>query len=116
MRIPTIIALALAMFAVSGSAASAGETEEIKTKGGEVIFFDFDNTIRATDALPDGKSVRAYLHWSSTESASVLDKKFDSKSASKPLKIREGTTVWLQMCYVKKGVDVQCSKSQRAEA
>jgi hypothetical protein len=37
-------------------------------------------------------------------------------AASKNLSLREGTPVWLTMCYVNKGVKVKCSSPQRATA
>lgn len=36
--------------------------------------------------------------------------------SSKNLSIPERTTVFLQLCYTRKGAEVNCTKSQRAEA
>ncbi len=36
--------------------------------------------------------------------------------SSKHLRFREGTTVWLQLCNTKNGADLNCTRSQRAEA
>jgi hypothetical protein len=110
-------ALALTAFGVSVPAASAGHSESIQTKQGFVKFDAFGEKLQAYDAKDNAYGVRAYLHWSSTEKATVTaDRSTGSGFAQKNLSIPEGVPVDLTICHTKKGVDVKCSYSQRGEA
>ena len=110
-------ALALTAFGVSVPAASAGHSESISTKQGFVKFDDFGEKLQAYDAKEGGYGVRAYLHWSSTEKATVTaDRSTGSGFAQKNLAIPEGVPVELTICHTKNGVDVKCSLSQTGEA
>ena len=118
-RIIVITALAVTMFGLCVPAALAGQDEAIETDKGEVYFDHHGEWLTACDTWYDGRGVRAYLHWSSTESASVTDTSSYGGATlceGTNLSIPEGTTVWLQMCYTNNLIDVRCSDSQRAEA
>ena len=118
-RIAVICVLALTVLGLSVPAAFAGSDESIETDKGLVAFDHHGEWLWACDTWYDGRGVRAYLHWSSTESAKVTDTtSYGGASLCEAinLSIPEGTTVWLQMCYTDNGVDVECSNSQRAEA
>jgi hypothetical protein len=116
-RLVAVAALALTAFGVSGPPASAGHSESISTKQGFVKFDDFGEKLQAYDAMEGGYGVRAYLHWSSTEKATVVaDRSTGSGFAQKNLSIREGVPVELTICHTKNGVDVKCSLSQTGEA
>jgi hypothetical protein len=111
-------ALALAAFGAGAPAASAGHSESIQTKQGFVKFDHLGELLQVYDAKEGGYGVRAYLHWSSTEKAKVIaDRRTGSGFAQKNLSIPEGVTVDLTMCHTnKKGIDVECSRSQAGEA
>jgi hypothetical protein len=111
------VALAVAAFGAGAPAASAGHSESISTKQGFVKFDDFGEKLQAYDAKEGGYGVRAYLHWSSTEKATVTaDRATGSGFAQKNLSIPEGVPVELTICHTKHGVDVKCSLSQTGEA
>jgi hypothetical protein len=115
-RIAVTSALILSVFGLSASAASAGEVENIHTKGGSVGFNDKNEIVVAFDHLLDGYGVRAYLSWRGGK-AWVTDYGAYGDTASMNLSLREGTPVWLTMCYInKKGAKVKCSSPQRATA
>lgn len=110
-------ALALAALGVTVPAASAGHSESISTKQGFVKFDHLGEKLQAYDAKEGGYGVRAYLHWSSTEKATVTaDRRTGSGFAQKNLSIREGVPVELTICHTRNGVDVKCSFSQTGEA
>jgi hypothetical protein len=101
--------------------AMAEKSVELYTNGARGSFYGYDQpkgeAIQIKDKAKDGLGARAYLHWSSTKSASVTVTSGFGHTATKDLAIPEGTKVDLQVCYVNKsGVDVRCSKSVRGEA
>jgi hypothetical protein len=121
MKIPGIIrrtaltgALALTLFALSVPAAFAGENEKIKVKGGSVFFFHEGDLLVAYDRVPDNLGVRAYLLYAN-RGVQVTDVA-GGPPVSDQLSIREGTTVYLVVCYTRQGKDVQCSGAQTAVA
>ena len=63
--------------------------------------------------------MRAVLTWNDDfggHTASITDRRSSGGPARRNLAFREGTTVWLQLCYTKHGAGVKCSLTQRAEA
>jgi predicted amidohydrolase len=122
-RLAVAGALALTVFAVSASAASAGEHERIATKGGTVWFDHTGDYIGALDRRKDGYAVRAYLLWTYRHkpyTEEVTDNTGFTPGPNDPhravyrqLSIPEGTTARLIMCYVPNG---RCSQPQFAEA
>jgi hypothetical protein len=120
-RLAAISALALTVLAVGVPAASAGESEAIRTKGGIVTFKDRGDEITAEDTRRDGKGVQAVLAWNDATGTNhtvfVVDATgADVLSKFKDLSIREGTRVALTMCYVGDGGPERCSRPQRAVA
>jgi hypothetical protein len=113
-------ALALTALGSSVPAASAGENESIKTKGGLVTFEHRDEVVTAKDTRRDGLGVQAVLAWSDATGRNrtvfVIDGGADTLSQFKDLSIREGTKVALTMCYVGEQGPVKCSHAQRARA
>jgi hypothetical protein len=118
-------AMALTALGLVVPAASAGENESIKTKGGLVTFSHRDEVISAEDRKPDGIGVEAYLEW--TDAAGDLHHKSvkDADGAdiptlvsTKDLFIREGTVVKLSLCYVGLSgpTPTDCGRPQRAVA
>ncbi|HEY1357064.1 MAG TPA: hypothetical protein VGF21_02050 [Thermoleophilaceae bacterium] len=121
MKIPAIIrrtamtgALALTLFAVSVPAAFAGENETIKVKGGSVAFFHKGDFLVAYDGVRDKLGVRAYLLHGNR--ATQVTDIAGGAAISDQLSIREGTKVYLIVCYERHGKDVQCSGAQDAVA
>jgi hypothetical protein len=98
------------------STASAGSYEEIRTKGAWAKFDDLGEKLMVGDIAKDGKGTRAYLHWPGGNSASVRVAGYAKPLDTRDLSIREGTKVTLTVCYTKRGIDVQCSDPQWAEA
>jgi hypothetical protein len=112
--------LAVSVFAVSVSAASAGSDESITTKHGSAAFIDSGETLIANDKSKDRFSVMASLTWKEGKkgrSATVRDGNGPGNTPnSRNLGIREGTRVHLKLCYVNNGVVFKCSKAQAATA
>jgi len=114
-------AVVLTMLGLTVPAASAAESERIRTKGGLVEFQARGDILRAYDTRRDGYSVRARLTWfdrvdNTFHKAYVTDPNSAGTSRAKPLPIPEGTSVRLRMCYIDNTGPVSCSKEQDAEA
>jgi hypothetical protein len=114
---------AVALTGLSASAAFAGQSQEIATEGGSVVFRDRGETIRALDERRDGYGVGAYLEWYDKEDGEYhRDHAIDATSGKGPARrsfaIREGTIVGLMMCYTRNGhaVPGMCSEKQQAVA
>ena len=107
---------AVTLLGLGASTASAGSPEEIRTAGAWAKFDDLGEHLMVGDIAKDGKGARAYLHWAGGNSASVHVAGYAKPLDKRDLSIREGTKVTLTVCYTKKGVDVQCSDFQWAEA
>jgi hypothetical protein len=115
-RIAATGSLALALLGLSVPAASAGQSQQIITKGGIVQFRDHGEILAATDTTADGLDVRAELYWAGGR-AFVGDFGFDdAKESHVNLAIREGTDVKLRMCYLDDARPVRCSGLQRGVA
>jgi hypothetical protein len=119
-RLAVICAMAVSVFAVSVSAASAGSDESITTKHGSAAFIDRGETLIANDKSKDRFSVMASLTWKEGKkgrSATVRDGNGPGNTPnSRNLGIREGTRVHLKLCYVNNGVVFKCSRAQAATA
>jgi hypothetical protein len=120
-RIAAIGTLTLTVFGLSAAAASAGSDETITTKRGEVTFLNYYDVLSADDTKRDGYGIVAYLEWQGdqyeTDATVTDDNGADNGGFGNRVPLREGTPVWLMMCYVNKAGDwVQCSDWQRATA
>jgi hypothetical protein len=120
-RIAATGALALTVFGLSVPAASAGESEQIRTKGGEIEFEDTGDILRAVDTRRDGYAVRARLSWfdpvtRTLQTSSLTDPTSAGTWKSRQLAVPEGFTVRLRMCYIDNGHAVKCSNEQDAVA
>lgn len=114
-RIGLVSALALAVgCGLSAPAASAAENARIDGKYGFVRFDAYGEVIEAADIWVDGYGVRAYLEWDGGRAS--VTAAGDLYPVSKNLSIREGTDVWLTMCYTNNGHAFKCSDPERAEA
>jgi hypothetical protein len=107
---------AVTMFGLGVSTAAAGSYEEIRTKGAWAKFDDLGEELMVGDIAKDRKGARAYLHWAGGNSASVHVAGYAKPLDERDLSIPEGTKVTLTVCYTKRGIDVQCSDPQWAEA
>jgi hypothetical protein len=119
--IAAICALAIAAFGLTAPAASAGENESIKTKGGLVTFKHKDEQIEAWDNRPDHLGVQATLAWTDAAGDNHTKWVIDTTGADelgkfKDLSIRDGTRVALTMCYVDDTGPTDCSRPQSAVA
>ena len=117
-RLAAIGALALAVCGLSAAAASAGSNERIDVRYGYVTFDSEGERLAAGDLWPDGRGVRAKLTWfeDGVKHIEAVTDGSEGLESSRNLSIPEGTTVFLQLCYTRDGVDDTCTKSQRAEA
>jgi hypothetical protein len=104
------------MFGLGVSTAAAGSYEEIRTEGAWAKFDDLGEELMVGDIAKDRKGARAYLHWAGGNSASVHVAGYAKPLDERDLSIPEGTKVTLTVCYTKRGIDVQCSDPQWAEA
>lgn len=112
------IAAASTLSWVGAPAASASSDERIDVKYGYVKFEAAGEKLTAGDIWGDGYGVRARLGWETSKgpkTAWVIDTSAGYES-TKDLSIREGTTVYLQLCYTRHGADVKCTRSKAAEA
>jgi hypothetical protein len=122
-RIALAGALALAACGAGAPAASAGQSQEITTGGGSVVFEHRGERVLAHDELRDGRGVAAIVLWQDKNTdrfhrVTVIDGSSTGGPARKNLSIPEGNKVELVMCYTDNGqVDPdQCSGTQRAVA
>jgi hypothetical protein len=116
-RLAVTGALALTACGLDAPVASAGESEQIRTKGGTAQFQADGDILRALDTRRDGYAVRARLTWfdrvdNTSHEAYVTVPNSGGTSRAKPLPIPEGTTVRLRMCYIDNPGPVSCSKEQ----
>ncbi len=108
--------LLVALLGLGAGTASAGEDQQVGTKGGFVRFQAHGEILAATDTTADGYSVRAELYWAGGR-AFVADFGFqDARERRVNLSIREGTEVKLRMCYITDARPVHCSRLQRGVA
>jgi len=119
-RLTALWVLAVTVFGLSVSAASAGTDESITTKRGSASFNSKDEIVTANDKLEDGLGIQAFVFWKTkkgTVSATVTDGNGANNSPNtKNLRIREGTKVKMKLCYVDDEVVQDCSRVQVATA
>ena len=117
-RLAAISALAFAVSFLSAPLASAGSNERIDVKYGYVRFDSEGEKLAAADIWANHVGIRAKLTLfkdGKKKVARVTDSSAGYES-SKNFSIREGTTVFLQLCYVRDGAEGKCSRAHRAEA
>jgi hypothetical protein len=107
---------AVSLLGLSAPAASAGSPEEIRTTGAWAKFDDLGEILMVGDIAEDRRGARAYLRWAGGNSASVYVGGYAEPLDRADLSIPEGTNVTLTVCHTKRGVDVECSDFQWAEA
>jgi hypothetical protein len=117
-------ALALALFAVGAPTASAGQSQNIDTRGGFVSFNHVDEFLYVDDERGEGYSVVAELKL--RNGAIPIARVTDGDGAngnpnSDDLSLREGTDLSLRMCYEDRlptgaAIVISCSRWQNAEA
>ena len=122
-RIAVTGALAVAVCGLAVPAASAGQSQEIATGGGSVVFEHRGERLLAYDERRDGYGVAAIVLWQDDRTSRfhrkiAIDGRSGGGPARKNLKIPEGNKVSLVMCYTNNGVvDAdKCSGTQHAEA
>ena len=112
----------MTLFALSVPVASAGESEMIEGERGFVSFDHYGEVLTAfAGPYAGGRGVRAYLEWTDEGEkkarVTALQGTGGTGKETKNLTIREGTTVYLRMCYTNlSNEDYKCSKRQRAVA
>jgi hypothetical protein len=110
------VSLFVAQLGLGAGTASAGQDQQIGTKGGFVRFQANGEILAATDTTADGYSVRAELYWAGGR-AFIADFGFqDARERRVNLSIREGTDVKLRMCYIADARPVHCSRLQHGVA
>lgn len=112
-RLAVISALALTVFGLGASTATAGEPQDISTDRGAVWFNPDGDRLYAIDTKVDGKGVQAWLTWAG-RGKSVMDRGASGPPKLNNLDLEEGLVIELQMCYfTNSGLD-KCSKPQTA--
>jgi hypothetical protein len=115
-------ASAVALSGLGATAAQAGQSQEIATEGGSVVFLDRGERVRAHDERRDGYGVGAFVLWTDDEGnfhkVKVIDGRSSGGPARRNLSIPEHTRVGLSMCYTRNGYAVpgKCSDEQQAVA
>ncbi len=121
-RLAVFGAAAMTFLALSVPVASAGESQMIEGERGFVSFDDYGEVLTAfAGPYAGGRGVRAYLEWTDdgekNARVTALQGAGGTGKETKNLTIREGTTVYLRMCYTDlSDEDYKCSKRQRAVA
>lgn len=119
MRTRAITALAVAALtvpavAVTSPASADGqqtrksETVSIRTKYGAVYFYNYGDQLHVGDYYADGRGVRGYAIANGKKHTVYTNKGLNSVD-DKFLHLKEGTPVYVQLCYTKKGKNVKCS-------
>ncbi|MDJ1137968.1 hypothetical protein [Streptomyces iconiensis] len=103
----------LATFGVSTTTASAGVTQSIRTERAGAWFYHYGDVLVASDYKKDGIGARAILTWGGNKVVVTANGGVND-SEEKDLNIKEGTTVWLQLCYT--GGSTSCSAVQKGIA
>ncbi|HWK29986.1 MAG TPA: hypothetical protein VNS09_25680 [Solirubrobacter sp.] len=115
-------ALALGLLGLGAATAHAGQSQSIETERGSVRFEHYGEILTAyAGPYAGGRGIRAYLDWTDRGRkhavVTALQGAGGTGTASKNLSIREGTTVYLRMCYTNlQNEDTRCSKRQRGVA
>ena len=113
-RLALLATLGLTLLAATAPAASAGESQRIKTNGGTAVFDDLGELVVATDDRADHLGVMANLTWSDGSVTAYASGA--GKDQTKNVSIPEGETVWLILCYYDRAGPVSCTKSRRGTA
>ncbi|MGW9427568.1 hypothetical protein ACWHA1_06410 [Streptomyces decoyicus] len=123
-RIATVAGATLALMAgISGSGHAAetlGTIETINVAGGSGTFLDGGDRVECYDTRKDGYGIRTYAYspkggetW--VQYVSCLGGKGDLQQSGDAGFV-EGHRVKLKVCYVKRNMDVKCSKYKYATA
>jgi hypothetical protein len=117
-RLAAASALALAVCGLSAALASAGSNERIDVKYGYATFDSEGERLAAGDIWPDHRGVRAKLTWfeDGVKHFEAVTDGSEGLESSRNLSIPDRTTVFLQLCYTRDGVDDNCTESRRGEA
>lgn len=107
--------VAISGLAVIAPAAQAGEyttaqskTVAIRTKYGAVYFYNYGDQLHVGDYYADGRGVRGYAIAKGKKYTVYTNDGLNSVD-DKYLHLKEGTPVYVQLCYTKKGKNVKCS-------
>lgn len=122
-----VVGLALPALAVSAPTATAdpaapsasadipGLDARIKTKGGDLLYFDLEGggiKMAVYDDRKDGYGVRGYAYADGV-TATVYTNRGKGTHQTREFGVVDGP-VKIKLCYTKKGKNVQCSKTQQA--
>lgn len=112
---------ALAMSAPPAHAVEAadipGLDARIKTKGGDLLYFDLEGhwiKLAVYDDRKDGYGVRGYAYADGV-TARVYTGEGKGTNQTREYAVPEGK-VKIKLCYTKKGKDVKCSKTKTSHA
>lgn len=113
----TLPALAVVLPSASADQHVTGEskTVAIRTKYGAVYFYDYGDQLHVSDYYADGRGVRGYAFVNNTRHTVYTNKGINS-SDDKYLHLKEGTPVYIQLCYTKRGTNVKCSGTVKGYA
>jgi len=116
MRHIATCAVALTLLGVGATSASAGESERIVANGGTAKFSHKGEILYVSDNIGDAASMTAeLLNLSGSGSWWVRDSGADGDPSEVDISIREGSELWLRLCYTIDNED-HCSRWQTAVA
>lgn len=99
----------------SGDVGVQGTTASIRTQRGAVYFYHWGDKLRVSDYKKDGYGVRGYLI-ANGKKYSVYTGAGKDTGHEKTINLREGTRVFIQLCYTKNAADVKCSRTVEGQA
>lgn len=106
-----LAAVGTVVTATAASAASAGENEAITTDRGRVAFYHDGDKVYVSDTKKDGMSIMGYYK-GEAGIEHELRASGVGETVYKTYDQREGSKVYIQMCYRDGNVIVKCSKWQ----
>lgn len=88
--------------------AGSGKTVSIRTKRGAVYFYSYGDVLHVGDYYEDGLGIRGYAVANGKRYTAYTNDGLNSGDDTN-LNFKEGTPVWIQLCYTDNGEDVKCS-------
>jgi hypothetical protein len=120
----TSVAAAAAVAAIAAGSPAAvaapdhqtyGVTQSIRTERSGTYFYHWGDELVVSDYMADGLGARAYLTWGGNR-VTVYTNRGKDTSDRRNLNLREGTAVWLQLCWTDDGENIRCSQAQKGIA
>lgn len=108
-------ALAIPTAEADQQADAASKTVAIRTKRGAVYFYSYGDVLHVGDYYKDGLGIRGYAIANGKRYTAYTNEGLNSVD-DKNLNFKEGTPVWIQLCYTNNGKNVKCSGTVKGYA